>query len=59
MTIMQLLWATNSLTDTPDNILGFADIYDTNGDGVIDSAEAALRTMANDVYSGINEQGDI
>jgi hypothetical protein len=65
MTIMQLLWATNSLTDVPTselpdgNQLGFAHIYDTNGDGVIDSAEAALRTMANEVYSGINEQGNI
>ena len=59
LTIMQLLWATNDLTDLPDGISGSAHIYDTNGDGVIDSAEAALRTLANDVYSTINEQGDI
>ena len=65
LTIMQLLLATNDLTDMPifelpeGNQLGFAHIYDTNGDGVIDSAEAALRAMANDVYSAINEQGGI
>ena len=61
LTIMQLLWATNNLTDNiaDGNLSGFADIYDTDGDGVIDAAEAALRAMANDVYSAINEQGDI
>ncbi|MEZ6072938.1 MAG: SdrD B-like domain-containing protein [Pirellulales bacterium] len=59
LTILQLLFATNSLTDTPDNEVGFAYIYDTNGNGVIDSIEQALRVMANDVYSGINEGGDI
>ena len=41
----------NGIKDFPDE--------DTNGDGVIDSVEAALRTMANDVYSAINEQGDM
>ncbi len=59
LTIMQLLEATNELTDLPDGISGFAHIYDTNGDGQIDDSEAALRVMANDVYSMINEQGDI
>jgi SdrD B-like protein/cadherin domain-containing protein len=59
LTIMQLLLATNSMTDLPDGISGFAHIYDRNGDGEIDSAEALLRTLANDVYSAINEQGDI
>lgn len=59
LTIMQLLLATNDLTDEPDNLSGFASIYDQNGDGVIDRYEAALRTMANRVYSAINEQGDI
>jgi hypothetical protein len=56
---MQLPLATNSLTDVPDNEAGFSYIYDQNGDGVIDSDEAALRAMANDVYSGINEGGAI
>ena len=59
LTIMQLLWATDGLTDIPDHISGFAHIYDSDGDGVIDSEEAALRAMANDVYSAINAQGDI
>jgi hypothetical protein len=33
--------------------------YDLNGNGLISSAEAAFRTMANDVFDGINEAGDI
>ena len=56
---MQLLLATNSLTDMPDGISGFARIYDQNGDGIIDTMEASLRSQANDIYSLINEQGDI
>jgi hypothetical protein len=56
---MQLLQATDSLTDQPDLQLGFAAIYDTNGDGVISAAEASLRTMANDIFSSINEGGGI
>ena len=59
LTIMQLLLATNSRTDTPDGISGFAHIYDQNGDGIIDAFEASLRSQANDIYSSINEQGDI
>lgn len=62
-TILQLLVATDVLTDndpsSPDEILGFAHIYDRNGDGVIDADEAALRDMANAVYAAINEGGDI
>lgn len=58
-TIMQLLQGTNLLTDLPDNLLGFAAIYDTNGDGIINSAEASLRVMANSVFSFINEAGGI
>ena len=58
LTIMQLLLATNALTDDPDDILGAAKIYDTNGDGVIDAAEAALRVQANLLYTFINEGGD-
>ena len=59
MTIIQLLLATNDKTDLPDGISGFAHIYDENGDRVIDSLEAALRAMANEVYSSINEDGDV
>jgi hypothetical protein len=57
LTIMQLLLATNSLTDQPNIAAGFAAIYDTDGNGVISTAEANLRTLANDVYGGINEAG--
>jgi hypothetical protein len=59
MTIMQLLLATDSLTDVPDDVSGFAYIYDCNGDGQIDSEEALLRALANEIYSSINEAGDI
>jgi hypothetical protein len=58
-TIMQLLLGTNALTDLPDGISGLAWIYDQDGDGVIDSDEAALREMANEVYSGIHQTGDL
>lgn len=54
MTIMQLLLATNSLTDQPDNMTGAANVYDLNGDGVINAYEAWLRSLANQVYSQIN-----
>ena len=57
LTIMQLLLATNDLTDLPDDLSGFAHIYDRNGDGQIDASEALLRTMANEIYSTINQQG--
>src|SRR5205085_2420904 len=33
-------------------------LYDQNGDGQISSAEASNRTMANDVFSAINEPGN-
>ena len=59
LTIMQLLLATNSLTDLPDQESGIAYIYNQDGDGLIDSSETSLRSMANDIYSLINEQGDI
>ena len=59
LTIMQLLWATNALTDQPNSLSGAANIYDTNGDGVIDADEANLREQANRIYSSINEGGDI
>ena len=59
LTIMQLLQATNNLTDQTDEVAGFAYIYDADGDGVIDADEATLRAMANDIYSAINENGSI
>ncbi len=59
LTILELLQATDSLTDQPDSHLGFASIYDTDGDGVISAPEATLRTMANDIFSAINKAGDI
>ena len=59
LTILQLLWATDSLTDQPNGVNGFAFIYDQNGDGQIDRDEAALRALANEIYTNINEQGDI
>jgi hypothetical protein len=58
-TILQLLLATNELTDMPDGQSGFAYIYDRNGDGAIDSSEAHLRTMANQVFAAINDGGQV
>ena len=54
LTILQLLQATDALTDQSDSELGFAAIYDTNGDGVLDASEKLLRTMANSIYRAIN-----
>jgi hypothetical protein len=34
-------------------------LYDLNGNGQIDGSEAGYRTMANDVFSAINEAGGI
>lgn len=59
LTIMQLLLATDALTDDPDDILGAASIYDTNDDGVIDDFEAAMRVQAYNIYTATNEGGDI
>jgi PKD repeat protein len=59
LTIMQLLLATNRLTDQPDRTSGAARIYDLNGNGDIEESEAALRRLANEVYSALNEQGGI
>ena len=52
MTVLDILLATDSLTT--DSLL-----YDRNGDHAIDTVETMLRTMANDVYSAINERGQI
>lgn len=59
LTILQLLQTTNAMTDTPDHQDGSASIYDQDGDGHIDEEEAALRAMANEIFSMINEGGDI
>jgi hypothetical protein len=56
-TVMELLLATNALTHGTG--AGFDYLYDTNGDGVIDATEAALRTQANAVYGSINDAGGI
>jgi PKD repeat protein len=58
LTILQLLLATNSLTHASSSG-GFSPVYDSNGDGVINSAEAALRKLANQVYASINDAGGI
>ena len=57
LTVMQLLLATDSLTDMPDSEEGFAHIYDTDGNGLIDAEEADLRAQANLIYTSINEGG--
>jgi hypothetical protein len=56
--IMQLLLATNDLTDTPDYLTGFAHTYDEDGDGIVDAAETLMRQMAGDVYAAINNSGE-
>lgn len=56
-TSMQLLLATDSMTDLPDLITGFAHIYDSNGNGILDEDEIDLRVMANEMFGWINEQG--
>ena len=50
--ILDLLIATNAYS--VDGIL-----YDTDGDDAIDSLEQLLRTLANEVFTSINEGGDV
>ena len=53
LAVLDLLFATNE--NSVDGVL-----YDMDGDGdANDSWETTLRTLANDVYSAINESGDI
>lgn len=52
MTILSLLRATNSMTGAKTS--GYSNVYDTNGDGVLDAAELALRARANAIYGAIN-----
>lgn len=58
MTIMALLLATNNLTG-PSNNGSYRNVYDVDGNGVLDAAELALRSLANTIYTNINEEGDI
>ena len=55
MTIMSLLLATNDRTGARAN--SYSNVYDMNGDGVLDNTEKALRVLANTIYSDINEAG--
>ncbi|MDG2224390.1 MAG: PKD domain-containing protein [Rubripirellula sp.] len=55
MTVMQVLLATNRLTDQADDETGFTTIYDRDGDGKIDKDEAKLRKMAKSVYRSIGK----
>ena len=53
LTILDLLLATNSFSMS-------GVLYDLDGDSdAVDDIETLLRSMANDVFSAINEQGDI
>ena len=52
LSVMDLLLAVNARSHN-----GL--LYDLNGDGLISSSEASLRTMANDLFSAINEAGGI
>ena len=57
MTIMSLLLETNDRTGA--HASGYSNVYDTDGIGVLDDNEKALRVLANTIYSDINEAGHI
>ncbi len=57
LTIMQLLQATDSMTDVPDNIDGYAHVYDQDGNGWISFEEFELRWLARWTYWVINISG--
>lgn len=59
LTVLQLLQATNGMTDQPDLLAGTAKVYDVDGDGDISDLESDLRSKANTIYSLINESGGI
>jgi hypothetical protein len=62
MALMALLLETNNLTGADSDMDAsedYSQIYDANGDGMLDAAELAWREMANEVFSAINEGGDI
>lgn len=54
LSVLQLLQATNALTDTADNLHGWASIYDRDGNGIIDDEERRLRVFANSIFGQIN-----
>ena len=56
MTILSLLWVTNSLTgsdEDQDAEEDFSYVYDTNGDGILDMDELTLRELAMRVYRSL------
>lgn len=62
MAILALLQETNSLTGADldwDDGDAYSHVYDQDGNGTLEATELALREMANEVYSSINERGDI
>ncbi|APZ96405.1 Serine-aspartate repeat-containing protein F precursor [Fuerstiella marisgermanici] len=54
LTMMQLLSATNALTDRTDQEGGFAAIYDEDGNGSINAGEDLMRRLAKNLYASIN-----
>ncbi|MBN2215760.1 MAG: hypothetical protein JW719_00150 [Pirellulales bacterium] len=58
MTLMQLLLATNAMTDPSDNISGYTHVYDLDGDGRVDLGEAYLRVLADSVFRRILRDGN-
>jgi len=58
-TIMELLLATNNLTDQANASSGYVAVYDANGNGAISAAESNLRSLASDLYTSINNAGGI
>ncbi|MCA9061831.1 MAG: cadherin-like domain-containing protein, partial [Planctomycetaceae bacterium] len=59
LTIMQILLATNGMTDVNDNRTGFTNVYDINGDGVVDASERAYRLLAQSIFDLILGSGSI
>lgn len=52
MTVLDILLATDAQTRN-------GRLYDTNNNRITDGIEASLRSMANDIYSAINEAGHL
>ncbi|KAA5539564.1 PKD domain-containing protein [Roseiconus nitratireducens] len=58
LTVLQLLQATNAMTDEMDATAGFAYIYDSDGDGDLEDLEVELRLLANELFGLINGADD-